>query len=111
MSSLFDPDVGVANPNFMRDKRILELKARNNYYVMPTFNSNNLRLHTRKFQNDFDNDNLTIYSGGGYVAKSKLTSSYNKKRVATAGSKRSHYSRPRKQTRRFNEELDNVSQK
>lgn len=96
----------------MRDKRITELKAKNNYYVMPTYNSNNLRLHTKKYKHEFDNDTLTIYSGGGYVAKSKLTGGHNKRRISTAGSKRSsQYNKPHKHSRRFNEELDNVSQK
>jgi len=79
VSSLFDPDVGVSNPNVMRDKRIVELKAKHNFYVMPTLNSNNLRKHTKKYAKDFDNDNLSMYSGGGYIAKSRLGSSYSKK--------------------------------
>lgn len=77
-SSQFDPDVGTSNPNNMRDKRVLEIKAKHNFYVMPTFNSNNLRLNTRKYKNEFDNETLTLYSGGGYIAKSRLASSYSK---------------------------------
>ena len=46
-STNFDPDVGVSNPNFMRDKSILELKAKNNFYVIPTLDPNNLKLHTK----------------------------------------------------------------
>lgn len=104
--------MGVANPNFMRDKRVLEIKPKNDFYVMPTFNANNLRMNTKKFKNDFDNDTLTIYSGGGYVAKSKLASSYGRRRIATAGSKRpTHYSKVAKHPRRFNEQLDTASQK
>lgn len=112
-SSLYDPDVGVADPNRMRDKRILELKAKHNFYIMPTFNNNNLRLYTKKYTNEYDNDNLTVYSGGGYIAKSKLGSSFaNRRRVTTAGSKRSsQYSKSRRKPRRFNEQLDTASQK
>ena len=34
---------------------------------------------TRKSTNkEFDNDTLTLYSGGGYIAKSRLASSYRK---------------------------------
>jgi hypothetical protein len=105
--------VGVADPNKMRDKRILELKAKHNFYIMPTFNNNNLRLYTKKYSNEYDNDNLTVYSGGGYIAKSKLGNSFsNRRRVATAGSKRSsQYTKSRRRPRRFNEGLDTVSQK
>ena len=110
---MFDPDVGCANPNAMRDKRILELKAKHNFYVMPTFNNNNLRLHTKRYQADFD-DTLTIYSGGGYIAKSKLGSTYSKRKTGpkVGGSRRSITgSRRQNKARRFNEQLDNVSQK
>jgi len=62
----------------MRDKRVLEIKAKHNFYVMPTFNKNNLRLNTKKYKNEFDNETLTLYSGGGYIAKSRLASSYSK---------------------------------
>lgn len=78
IASQFDPDVGTSNPNFMRDKRVLDIKPKHNFYIMPTFNSNNLRLNTRKYKNEFDNENLTLYSGGGYIAKSRLASSYSK---------------------------------
>lgn len=111
MSSLIDPDVGVANPNFMRDKRVVELKAKHNFYVMPTFNANNLRLHTTKYKNEFDSDNLTIYSGGGYIAKSRLKSNYSRRRQGTAaGTKRTNNLRHTKHPRRFNEQLDTISQ-
>lgn len=114
MSSLYDQDIGVSNPNAMRDKRVLELKAKHNFYVMPTFNSNNLRMNTKKYEKDFDNDTLTLYSGGGYIAKSRLGSSYSKKRRSTAyGSRRSigQGSKRKTRTRRFNEDLDAASQK
>lgn len=113
MSSLFDQDVGCADPNKMRDKRVLELKAKHNFYVMPTFNANNLRMMTKKYKHEYDNDNLTIYSGGGYVAKSKLNNGFNnrRKRISTAGSRRSNAAKSIKNPRRFNEQLDNVSQK
>jgi len=113
MSSLFDQDVGCADPNKMRDKRVLELKAKHNFYVMPTFNANNLRMMTKKYKNEYDNDNLTIYSGGGYVAKSRLNKGFNnrRKRVSTAGRRRSNVAKSIKNPQRFNEKLDNVSQK
>jgi hypothetical protein len=111
-SSQYDPDVGCADPNRMRDKRILELKAKHNYYVMPTFNSNNLRMNTKKYKHEFDNDTLTIYSGGGYIAKSRLGSSYSKRRrTAFGSSKRSTNNRPKRDNKRFNEQLDVASQK
>ena len=112
VSSLFDPDVGVANPNAMRDKRILELKAKHNFYVMPNFNENNLKRQTKQYKRDFESDTLTIYSGGGYVAKSRLASSYSKRRDLPSGmSRRSIGHHSKRRTKRFNEELDNVSQK
>ena len=49
-SSKFDPDVGTANPNSMRDKRIWDIKAKHNFYIMPTFNANNLRMNTQKYK-------------------------------------------------------------
>ena len=111
-SSQYDPDVGCADPNRMRDKRILELKAKHNYYVMPTFNSNNLRLNTKKYQNEFDNETLTLYSGGGYIAKSRLGSSYSKrKRTLFGSSKRSTKYRSKRVPKRFNEQLDAASQR
>lgn len=79
---------------------------------MPTFNANNLRMHTKKYMKDFDNDTLTMYSGGGYVAKSRLGSSYSKRRRGTAlGSKRASNYKGRRFPRRFNEQLDTASQK
>lgn len=109
---MFDPDVGVANPNAMRDKRILELKAKHNFYVMPTFNKNNLRMYTQKYKNEFD-DTLTIYSGGGYIAKSKLGSTYSKRKHGyKTGARRSIHTRGgNNKARRFNEQLDEQSQK
>lgn len=104
--------MGTANPNSIRDKRILELKAKHNFYVMPTFNANNLRIHTKKFKNEIDNDTLTLYSGGGYIAKSRLMSSYSRRgHTAGQGSKRSTNYRHRKLPRRFNEDLEAASQK
>lgn len=110
-SSAYDPDIGVSNPNLMRDKRILELKAKHNFYVMPTFNQNHLRLNTRKYQNEFDNDTLTLYSGGGYIAKSRLASSHSKRKRTAFGSKKSANYKYKRVPKRFNEELDAVSQK
>lgn len=96
----------------MRDKRILELKAKHNYYVMPTFNSNNLRLNTRKYQDEFDNETLTLYSGGGYIAKSRIGSSYSKrKRTLFGSSKRQTKHHSKRVPKRFNEQLDKASQR
>lgn len=107
--------MGVSNPNAMRDKRILELKAKHNFYVMPTFNNNNLRKHTKRYKKEFDDDNLTLYSGGGYIAKSRLGSTYSKKRrnTANASNRRSiaRSSKRKGKSRRFNEQLDAESQK
>lgn len=110
-SSKYDPDVGVSNPNRMRDKNVLELKAKHNFYIMPTLNANNLRLNTQKYKNEIDNETLTLYSGGGYIAKSRLGSSYSKRRGTGFGSKKLASNRAKRITKRFNEQLDTASQK
>lgn len=80
---------------------------------MPTFNENNLKRYSKKFKNDFESDTLSVYSGGGYVAKSRIASSYSKRRnqLPSATGKRPVGQLSKRRTRRFNEELDSVSQK
>lgn len=106
----------------MRDKRISELKTKYNFYIIPTFDKNNLIKHTKKYIQNVDNDTLSMHSGGGYIAKSRLGSNYSKKRRGTAhrsrkyirhSSKRSirHNIRDKDKSQRFNEQLDSLSQK
>jgi hypothetical protein len=97
----------------MRDKRILELKAKHNFYIMPTFNESNLKRYSKKFKGDFESDTLSVYSGGGYIAKSRIASSYSKRRkeLPTGVGKKPISQLSKRRTRRFNEELDSVSQK
>ncbi|CAI2370201.1 unnamed protein product [Moneuplotes crassus] len=104
VSSMYDPDVGVSNPNMMRDKRIAELKAKHDFYIVPTFNKYHLREHTAKYKDEFD-DALTIYSGGGYISKTRASSTYHKKRKLYSNRPATSINKTRK-TRRFNEELD-----
>uniref|UniRef100_A0A7S3KKS9 Uncharacterized protein n=1 Tax=Euplotes crassus TaxID=5936 RepID=A0A7S3KKS9_EUPCR len=114
VSSLIDPDVGVSNPNMMRDKKVGEIKAKHNFYIMPTFNKDNLRKHTQQYRKEFDDETLTLYSGGGYIAKSRLGSTYSKKRRNTThGNRRvaGQSNNKKRRTRRFNEDLDTASQK
>ena len=80
---------------------------------MPTFNESNLKRNSKKFLNDFESDTLSVYSGSGYIAKSRIASSYSKSRKAlpSATGKRPGGHVSKKRARRFNEELDSVSQK
>ena len=67
-----------------------------------------IHINTNK---DFDNDTLTLYSGGGYIAKSRLMSSYSKRRKPLRITNKRQTAYHRKLPHRFNEELDNVSQR
>lgn len=62
-------------------------------------------MNTKKYKNEFDNDTLTLYSGGGYIAKSRLSSTYSKRKRTAFGSKRSANYRSKRPSKRFNEEL------
>ena len=54
---------------------------------------------------------MTLYSGGGYIAKSRLASSYSKRRkpLRITNNRQNGYNR--RIPRRFNEELETTSQK
>jgi DNA integrity scanning protein DisA with diadenylate cyclase activity len=95
----------------MRDKNVYQLKSKHDFYIKPTYNASNLRSNTITGAHKFDDDMLSMYSGGGYIAKSRLGSNYSRRKKTAFGSKKSSNYRGKRVPKRFNEQLDDASQK